>query len=136
MVLPPGEMHELAVGRNAIDHGIAVVELAVQLAECRDLRRTDESEVLGPEEDHFPLALVGPVVDLGEGLLGVGGDHRLEVEGRELVTNGKHLISTPSLRKLRGWLCLQLDGFAFIIVQIYNSCLIDRNRRWEHAHAW
>ena len=58
MVLPPGQMHELAVGRDAIDHRVAVGELAIELAEAGDLGGADEGEVLGPEEDDLPFALV------------------------------------------------------------------------------
>ena len=58
------------------DLRVAVGELAVELAEGGDLGRADEGEVLGPEEDDLPLALVGLVVDLGEGGLGVGARRR------------------------------------------------------------
>src|SRR4051812_44924992 len=90
MVLAPGEMDELAVGRDAVHHRVALVELLVELAEGRDLGRADEGEVLRPEEHHLPFALVGLVVDRLEGGLGVGTHHGLEVEGRELVANRQH----------------------------------------------
>ena len=70
MVLAPGQMHELAVGRDAIDHGVAIVEVAVQLAEAGDLGRADEGEVLGPEEHQLPLALVGAWVKSLKAVLG------------------------------------------------------------------
>ena len=67
----------------------------VQLAEPGDLGRADEGEVLRPEEDDLPLAGIGGVEDLGEGLagaaeaLGAGLDGG-QREGRELVANGQH----------------------------------------------
>src|ERR1035438_2659262 len=48
--------------------GVALLEIAVQRAESRNLRRTHESEVLGPEEINFPLVRV---VALRNGLEGL-----------------------------------------------------------------
>src|SRR5689334_25274105 len=90
MVLAPGEMYVLRVDRDSVDHRITILELAIQLAEGRDLGRTNEGEVLRPEEDDLPLARVGRVADLLEGGLGIGAHHRLEVEGRKLVADGQH----------------------------------------------
>src|SRR5258708_8149975 len=55
MVLAPRQMHELGVGRGAVEHRVAVVELAVELAESGDLGRTDEGEVLRPQKHTLPL---------------------------------------------------------------------------------
>ena len=74
MLCAPLEVHEFAVDRDTEDLGVAVLELVVQLAERRDLGRTHEGEVLGPEEHHAPFALVVVAGDGGEvvtGLLGV-----------------------------------------------------------------
>src|SRR5215471_4801580 len=90
MVLPPRQMHVLRIGRDAVDHRLALVERLVELAESRDLGRTDEGEILGPEEDDLPLALVGLVGHLPEGGLGIDACHRLEIEGGELVANRQH----------------------------------------------
>src|SRR3546814_3364787 len=90
MVVAPGEIDELRVDRHAIDDGIAVVEVTVQLAEGSDLGRADEGEILRPEEDDLPLALVAVAGDVGEGGLRVGGNHGLEIEGWELVADGQH----------------------------------------------
>src|SRR5882757_1261769 len=90
MVLAPGEVHELGVGRSAVDDSIALVERAVELAEGRDLGRADEGEILGPEEHDLPLAGVALVGELGERRLGVGAHDRLEVEGWEFVSDGQH----------------------------------------------
>src|SRR5215510_13072706 len=90
MVLPPRQVHVLRIGRDAVDHRVALVECLVELAEGRDLGRTDEGEILGPEEDDLPLALVGLVGHLLEGGLGIDACHRLEIEGGELVANRQH----------------------------------------------
>src|SRR5579883_292398 len=90
VVLTPGEMNELAIGRDAVHDRVALVEFLVQLAEGGDLGRADEGEILRPEEHDLPLALVGLVVDRLERGLGVAAHHGLEVEGRELVPNRQH----------------------------------------------
>src|SRR5512134_1345946 len=94
MLAAPREVDELAVGRGAVDHRVAVVELAVQLAERRDLGRAHEGEVLRPEEDQLPLAGVGPVGDAGEGLVLLQRHHGLEVELGNAVANGQHVRSS------------------------------------------
>src|SRR5690606_38750624 len=58
-----------------------------------DLGRTDEREVLRPEEHHAPLALVGLVVDRLERVLRVQGDAGGELVLGELVTDSKHACS-------------------------------------------
>src|SRR6266853_444237 len=90
MVLAPRQMHELGVGRNTVEHRVAVVEVAVELAESGDLGRTDEGEILRPEEHDLPFAGVALVGTILEGGLGVGAHRRLEIEGRKLVTDGQH----------------------------------------------
>src|SRR3954470_132980 len=86
----PGVVDELAVGRSAENLGVAVGELAVQLAESGDLGRAHEGEVLRPEEHDQPLALERTVGELGERLLRIGGNDGLEVEGGKLIANSKH----------------------------------------------
>ena len=87
-------MDELAVGRDAVDHRVAIGEVAVQLAEGDDLGRADEGEILRPEEYDLPLAGVGLSGDFGE--CGVEVEalgpalHGLEVELREGVANRQH----------------------------------------------
>src|SRR5215212_4254255 len=90
MVLAPGQVHELRIGRDAVDDGVTLVERLVELAEGGDLGRADEGEVLRPEEHDLPFAGVALVGDLLEGRLRIGAHHRLEVEGRKLVANGQH----------------------------------------------
>jgi hypothetical protein len=63
VVVAPCQMYEFAVDRRAINHGVAVVEFAVDLAERGYFSRADEGEVLRPEEQHFPLARVRCLVD-------------------------------------------------------------------------
>src|SRR5580658_3973857 len=65
LVAPPGEMHELAVDADTEQLCIAGAELTLELAERGDLGGAYEGEVLGPEEQHLPLA--GRAV-IGEGL--------------------------------------------------------------------
>src|SRR4029453_4547355 len=90
MVLAPGQVHELGIGGDAVDDGVTLVERLVELAEGGDLGRTDESEVLRPEEHDLPFAGVALVGHLLEGRLRIGAHHRLEIEGRKLVANGQH----------------------------------------------
>ena len=85
VVLPPGQVHELAVGRDAIDHGVAVVEIALELAEAGDLGRADEGEVLRPEEHDLPLALVAARWSISvNAVLGSVGNHGLQGEAGKL----------------------------------------------------
>src|SRR6185312_15228127 len=93
MVLPPGQVDELAVGGDAIDHGVAIGEVALELAEAGDLGRTDEGEVLGPEEHQLPLALVALLAEALEGVGGVGGNHALNGKIGEFVADGQHVYS-------------------------------------------
>src|SRR6266851_4613660 len=90
VVLAPGQVHELGVGRGAVEHRVAIVELAVELAEGGDLGRTDEGEILRPEEHDLPLAGIALVGNVLEGGPGVGAHHRFEIEGRKLVADGQH----------------------------------------------
>lgn len=62
--LHPGQVAELAVNRDAENLGVAAGEIAVAVAEGDDLRRADEGEVEGIEEQHHVLTAV-----LGEGHL-------------------------------------------------------------------
>src|SRR4029077_20107989 len=52
--LQPGEMDEVAVGREPEQLRVAIGELAVQLVEADDLGRADEGEILWPREQHQP----------------------------------------------------------------------------------
>src|SRR5882757_6417284 len=90
MVLAPRQMHELRIGRGAVEHRVAIVEFAIELAEGGDLGRTDEGEILRPEEHDLPFAGVALVGNILEGSLRIGAHHRFEVEGRKLVANGQH----------------------------------------------
>src|SRR5216684_5384321 len=90
VVLAPRQVHELGIGRGAVEHRVAVVELAAELAEGGDLGRTDEGEILRPEEHDLPLAGSALVGNVLEGGPGVGAHHRLEVEGGKLVADGQH----------------------------------------------
>src|SRR6516162_4862513 len=94
MILPPGQMHEFAVGGNAIDHRVTVIEVAIELAEAGDLGGADKSEVLGPEKDEFPFSRVACLRVILEGAGGVGRNHALDGEVGEFVANGQH-YGTP-----------------------------------------
>jgi hypothetical protein len=58
VVVPPGEVNEFGIRAAAEDLRVALAEFLVELAKCGDLGRTDESEILRPEEVNLPLALV------------------------------------------------------------------------------
>src|SRR5882757_8901212 len=90
MVLAPCQVHEFRVRRHAVDYRVALVERLVELAEGGDLGRTDEGEILRPEEHDLPFAGFALVGNLLEGSLRIGAHHRFEVEGRKLVANGQH----------------------------------------------
>src|SRR3546814_9274051 len=103
MVALPGEVHELAVDREPEKLGVAVVELLVEPAEGRDLRRADEGEVLRPGEEHEPLAREAFVGGVDEGVVRIARQraarHGLEGKGRELLANTEHdAVSLGSLR--------------------------------------
>src|SRR4029077_1278581 len=90
MVVTPRQMHEFAVDRGAINDGVTVVELGVELAERGNLSGADEGEVLRPEEQHFPLALVRFVGDALERLVRVDRNDGVEVKCGKTVTDGQH----------------------------------------------
>src|SRR5690606_34949752 len=100
VVAPPGEMHELAVDRAAEHLRVAVREVAMLLAELGDLRRTDEREVLRPEEDHEPLAGIASARDGLEGGVQVLGHGGLQRKLGKLVAYGQHrgiLLETDAI---------------------------------------
>jgi len=90
VVLAPGEVDEFGVGRGAVDDRVAVLEVAGEFAEGRDLGRADEGEVLGPEEDDLPFAGVVVRADRAEGGLGIGRDDRFQFEVREFLANAEN----------------------------------------------
>ncbi|MCY1187974.1 hypothetical protein D9M73_290200 [compost metagenome] len=107
MVAAPGKVDELAVGGGADQQGVAVVELLQQVTEGLDLGRADEGEILGPEEQHLPLAEKAVLVDSLEGVFRAGGVfrvmvHRQHVEYRQLVSNGEHGRGAPEQREASG----------------------------------
>src|SRR6185312_15394115 len=84
---PPGKVHELAVDADAEHLCVAGLELFVQPAESGDLGRTDEGEVLRPEEDDLPLAGKAVLGDGLEGAVEAARDHAGEGEIGEMLTN-------------------------------------------------
>ena len=80
----------MRVGAGAEQLGVARGEVGGAAAELGDLRRADEGEVHRPEEHHAPLAGVARVGDLGELVAGLEARHRLQAEGRKLISNGQH----------------------------------------------
>ena len=93
--LAPGEVDVGGVGRGADQHGVAVGEIALQLAIADDLGRADEGEILGPEEQDLPLAIGLGKVDRLAG--GQRGGALLDGKGErgKLVANGKHVEISP-----------------------------------------
>src|SRR5665213_3299425 len=60
LFLAPRQVHVLVVGADAEHLRAAVAELAIELAESRNLGRAHEGEILGPEKPDLPFAgLVG-----------------------------------------------------------------------------
>jgi hypothetical protein len=53
----PGLVGEVSVGRDAVDLDAELLELGIQVGDVTQLRRADEGEVGGVEEEHRPLAL-------------------------------------------------------------------------------
>jgi len=90
VVVAPGEVNELGVDAGAEKLRVAVEELLIELAEGGDFGGADEGEVLGPEENDFPLAGVAFVCDLLEGLFGVEIDHGGEIERGEIFADSQH----------------------------------------------
>jgi len=93
VIVAPGQVDELAVDRHAVNHGVAILEVAIQLPEAGDFRRADKGEVLRPEEDELPLARIGLLAEVGKGGLGIGGNDALYGKGRKLIANGQHGFS-------------------------------------------
>src|SRR4030095_12766209 len=56
MILPPGEVHELAVRAATQHHCIAIFECAQFLVELGDLGRTHKREIQRPEKDNAPFS--------------------------------------------------------------------------------
>ncbi len=71
MVAPPGQLHELLVGRAAEDNRVAVGKFLVETAEFGKLGRANEGEVLWIEKDDLPLARKAGLGDLLEGGLAI-----------------------------------------------------------------
>jgi hypothetical protein len=103
MLGAPLEVDELAVHRYPEHLRVAILELVVEFPESGDFGGAYESEVLRPEEDHAPLALVvvaGDGREVVAGLLGVdlgqvATDERGQSVGGELVANGQQCHVTP-----------------------------------------
>jgi len=90
LVLAPGQMDVLGVHARPQDFRLTILELAVQAPELGDLGGADEGEILGPEEQHHPLAGVALVGDGLEGFVRVGGHGGGEGEFGKLVAYGQH----------------------------------------------
>ncbi len=86
----PSGMDEIAIGRRADQHGIAIREILFQAAVADDLGRADEGEILRPEEHDQPLTGIGFVGNLREIGLVVRAGHGGQVEFREAIANGQH----------------------------------------------
>src|SRR6185295_2546830 len=94
VVLAPGQVNEFAVDGCAEHLSISIRELAGLAPELRDLGGAHECEILGPEEQHEPLARVRLVVDgreCGVQVLRHGG---LQRKLRETVAYGQHVQSS------------------------------------------
>jgi hypothetical protein len=77
--------------RAGAEHlGVAVLEVAVALAELGDLGRADEREVHRPEEHDLPLARIRRIRDLLELLALVAADRGLQAERGERVADREH----------------------------------------------
>lgn len=104
MLSTPLEVDELVVHRGTQHLSVAVGELVVQTAERGDLGGAHEGEILGPEEDHTPLARVviaGHGSEIVVGLLcvhlrQVAADDRSEVVCREFIADGAQSHDSPS----------------------------------------
>ena len=71
----PGVVHVFAIGRNTEQLRVTRLEFLVELAERGDFRRAHEGEVLRPEEDDAPLALVRVLIEGLERLRLIVGNH-------------------------------------------------------------
>src|SRR5579859_2485693 len=87
LLVPPGEVHVLAVDADAEQLGIARLEFLVEPAESGDLGGTHEGEILGPEEHHQPPAGEALMGDGTKRALRIAGDDPGEGELRKTLTN-------------------------------------------------
>ncbi len=90
MAVAPRVVHILRVHAGAQNLRIAVSELLVCFAECGDLRGTDESEILGPEEVNLPLAGIALLSDGFKSLFEVQIDNGGQFKCGEILSNSKH----------------------------------------------
>ena len=86
----PCEVDVRGVGRGADQLGVTVGEIGLELVIADDFGRADKGEILGPVEEHLPLAVGLAKVDrLAGGKRGRALLDR-EIESGKLVPNGKH----------------------------------------------
>src|SRR5665213_526773 len=71
LFLAPRQVHVLVVGADAEHLRAAVAELAIELAESRNLGRAHEGEILGPEKHDLPFAGLVGAAELLERIAGV-----------------------------------------------------------------
>src|SRR6185436_12840590 len=95
VVLAPRQVDVLVVGADAQHARVPLLEVAVALAEGGDLRRTDEREVLGPEEHDLPLAGLVLARDDLELLALLQAHGGLQLERGKTVSDGQHLLVSP-----------------------------------------
>src|SRR6185312_1614224 len=100
--LAPGQVNELTVDAHSEDLRIARLELAIELAEGGDFRRTDEGEVFRPEEHDGPLAREAVVGEGLEGMVQIARDGALELEPRKLFTDPDHGVDAPRAGRADG----------------------------------
>src|ERR1700687_6226240 len=91
VIAPPREVDEVGVVAHAEHLRIAVLEIAVPLAELDDLGRADEREVHRPGEEDQPAPGIAPVGDLREFTALLEADGGLQVALGETVANGQHI---------------------------------------------
>jgi hypothetical protein len=99
VVIPPRQVDVLGIGAAAEYLSIADVELAVQLAEGRDLGGADEGEILGPKEVDLPLAGIAFIGDGFKRLF-------LSVLMVAVTENEGNFSPTDSMNDSL-WLCMQ-----------------------------
>src|SRR5947209_3683210 len=65
VIVAPGQVHKFGIRTASEDLRVTITELLFELAKCSNFRRTDESEILRPEEEHLSLARI---IVAGDGL--------------------------------------------------------------------
>src|ERR1700733_1291111 len=108
LLLAPGKVHELAVCADAEKLCVARLEFVVELAECGNLGRADEGEVLRQKENDLARGASAVVRERPEAFVDIVRDDAGQGVGGKFLSNVPHDVSVSM-----GW-CRAAPGNSWI----------------------